>query len=139
MQDEKDPRAELEQLAELLRSLSSSRSLHFSAPTIRLMTGAADAIARYLSGEAGSLDAAFGLTPKRGRPGKPDEHEGIARRIDDMREADMSWLDITDALSKEGCTVTDERTLRRIHLEFWVKLRTEEMNRVWPPDEGDGA
>ena len=41
----------------------------------------ADAIEKFLSGEAKSLDAAFGVEPRRGAPNKHAKHMALARKI----------------------------------------------------------
>lgn len=101
---------------------------------------AADAIERYLDGKVKSLDAAFGLRPKRGAPRKDDEHIVIAREVFNMRLAGKSWFDVANELSAKGCAVTDERTLRGILKQFFATLAAadSQLDELLP-DSDSGA
>lgn len=130
MQDEDDPRVRLTRFAEQLRKLSFP-----SSPiSIALATFVADALDRYLSGDSESLDAAFGLTPRQGRPRDLEKHDAIAREIHAMKLEGKSWRDIADELNQ--CGVSDERTLRRIDNEFKVGLMAED---VWRQLKDEGG
>lgn len=83
---------------------------------------AADAIDRYLAGKVNSLDAAFGLTPKRGAPSKDEKHIAIAREIVEMRLNGDSWIEIAQTFSTKNNSVSDERTLRRIFHKYFAAL-----------------
>lgn len=87
------------------------------------------AIQAFLSGEAETLDAAFGLKPEqRGAPGYPQRNEDIARKIYELRKAGKSWLDIgNDDYFKKKYGVTDLRTLRRYYAEHRIALLSEEL------------
>lgn len=129
-----DTREKLADFARRLRKLSFPTS----PIPVDLTRFVAGAIESYLCGQYPSLDAAFGLTPKKGRPRKLQEHEAIARDIFLMRLANKPWKDITDAMVAKGSKITDERTLRRIDEEFFIKLGSEEIARRlgWLPRDG---
>lgn len=120
-----DTREKLADFARRLRKLSFPTS----PIPIDLARFVAGAIESYLCGQHPSLDAAFGLTPKKGAPRTLQEHEAIARDIFLMRLANKSWKDICHAMAAKGCKITDERTLRRIDEEFSIKLGSEEVAR----------
>lgn len=116
---EPHPRFKLKKLAKQLRKLSFPTS----PISIELARYATDAIEKFLSGECKSLDAAFGVAPKRGAPGWPKERVKMAREIFKMRCAGKSWHDIERTLKVERVT------LRRIYSEFNVRLRSRELVR----------
>jgi hypothetical protein len=87
---------------------------------------AAEAIESYLAGRARSLDEAFGLTRKRGRPAKDDEHKEIARRALPRRLEGKPWEAIAEELG-----VQDERTLRRQYKRHFTEVAAEKIQ----PDE----
>lgn len=128
-------RETLARLAEHLRRQKLPVPVEGRILPIKWAAKAADAIERYLSGEAKSLDAAFGLTPQRGRPTtKAGEHKAIARVAGELKLAGNSWTDVCDALSTRGATVTDVRTVRRIvdeySNEFFVVTAEDKITRV---------
>ncbi len=83
---------------------------------------AAEAIESYLAGRARSLDEAFGLTRKRGRPAKDDEHREIARRVLRLRlERERKPL---EAIAEE-LGVQDVRTLRRQYKKHFPEVAAE--------------
>jgi hypothetical protein len=129
-----DTREKLADFGSHLRKLSFPTS----PIPIDLARFVADAIESYLGSHSPSLDAAFGLTPKRGRPKKLEEHEAIARDMFHMRLANKSWKDICDAMVAKGSKITDERTLRRIEEESFIKLGSEELARRlgWLREDG---
>lgn len=86
---------------------------------------AAHAIENYLQGKSPSLDAAFGLTNKSGRPPDTNKHKVIAKKIFDMRMNNKSWNEIYDSLSDDNCTVTDPRSLQRIYNNFFIQIASE--------------
>jgi len=132
LHDEQDTRAKLACFAQQLRELSFPTS----TISIDLAEFVASALESYCTGGTKSLDASFGLTPKRGAPGDPTKREAIARKIFAMRLSEMSWKEIADAFSAQGSNVTDERTLRRIYDEFDVKIMREELCRRLAPNSG---
>jgi len=107
-----------------LRMMSEQlRELSFPASTISLDLAAyvADAFDAYLQGRARSLDAAFGLTAKRGAPStRLAEHKAIAAEILAMKREGKSWVDITEAL--QSCGISDERELRRLYVVHRVEV-----------------
>lgn len=122
-----ETRNKLEKFANQLRKLTFPTS----PISIDLAKFVASALDRYLSDGEKSLDAAFGLTPRRGAPRrKDDEHEALARRVFAMRD-EKSWQEIFDILSSEGCAVTDERTIERIYDNFRVRLLQEKIEEEW--------
>lgn len=124
-----------ESLEKLDRFASQLRKLTFptSPISIDLARFVAAAIDRCLHGDEKSLDAAFGLTAKRGAPRRQDdEHEKLARRVFTLRELDdKSWKEIVNTISEEGWAITDERTIRRIYDEFGVRLILEKIDAEW--------
>jgi hypothetical protein len=86
----------------------------------------AEAVESYLAGRAKSLDEAFGLTRKRGRPAKDDEHKKIARRVLQLRLDRRAWEAIAEELG-----VQDERTLRRRYRKHFSEVVAEKIR----PDE----
>jgi len=77
-----ETRAKLQELVKQLRKLS------FPSSPIDVEDAqfVASAFERYLTGKAKTLDAAFGLAPKRGAPRKNAKHEAIARKVDKLRK-----------------------------------------------------
>lgn len=109
-----DNKERLERFARQLRKLTFPTS----PISIDLTRFVATAIEGYLRGDHKSLDAAFGLTAKRGAPRRQDdEHEKLARRVFTLRELeDKSWKEVMDELATED-NVLDERTIRGIFRE----------------------
>lgn len=102
----------------LYRQPNASNQLRFVARAIRV----------FLMGKGKiSLDAAFGLTSKRGAPGWPEVRFAMAEEIHRMRPAGSSWKDIAKALEKKGYKDTDTGTLRRIYREFQTVLTSDEL------------
>jgi len=89
----------------------------------------ATAIEDYLCSPAKTLDAAFGLGAKRGRPvSKTTEHEALAQRVFDLRMDGKSWKEIADILSKSRTNgEPDIRTVRRIYAPHFVPLALEKI------------
>lgn len=118
-----DARSDLARLASYLRESENVRTRmnpHL-IPVGNWEARVTRAIERYLSGEAKSLDAAFGLTPARGRPRKRDEHEAMSHQVWGMRKAGKSWRDITNEIGR------DVRTLQRLVARFLPKLAAKEI------------
>jgi len=127
-----EARAKLQKLVEQLRSYPSSPI----TGEIELAEFAAKAFERYLTGEVKTLDAAFRLKRGRGAPKtKTTEHEEIARLIFQMRLSNKSWKKIADELY-DSVDVSDERTLRRIYDDCFVKVASEEMVRRLNSEDG---
>ncbi|MBN9123211.1 MAG: hypothetical protein BGO99_02065 [Nitrosospira sp. 56-18] len=80
------------------------------------------AIEKYLEGKTKSLDAAFGLTPKRGVPGFPRRRKDLAMEILKMRLCGNSWTEISNKFLTH-----DERQLRRIYGEFREQVIAQEL------------
>ena len=112
---QREAREILEWLAKLLRNyrtpIRPKEALH-----------AAEAIESYLAGRARSLDEAFGLTRKRGRPAKDDEHKEIVRRALQLLFEGKSWRAIAEELG-----VQDERTLRRLCKRYFTEVAAEKI------------
>ena len=125
----------LTRFAEQLRTLSFPTS----PISIDLAKYVADSINSYLDHSAATLDAAFGLRGKRGRPTKTSEHLAMARNIGAMRIQGKSWKNISDEFGSFEDGVTDERTLRRIWDEHRWTLWAEELSAPWSDDNESGA
>jgi len=89
----------------------------------------AGALNKYLSGDAPSLDHAFGLIAPKQRPKKTEEHVALARRILAMKLEGKSWKDIVDTLATDGASVTDPRSLKRIYDEYEIPALADELCR----------
>lgn len=79
-----------------------------------------------------TLDRALGLSKGRGSPGKPDDHEKLARRIFELRLQEKSWKDIASSIAattKKDENAPDVRTLQRIYAKHKTKLLAEEISR----------
>jgi hypothetical protein len=124
-------------LEKLSKFVSELKALTFpsSNVSIELAQLVSTAIESYLKGESKSLDKAFGLTPKRGKPGAPKHRKVIATKILKKQLAGKSWKEIKNELDEDGqinksdFIVPDERELRRIAKEFEVETWSEELIR----------
>ena len=77
-----------------------------------------------------SLDAAFGMTPKRGAPRNPSKVKTrltLAQKIFALRLVGKSWYDIEKELENQGYQNIDARSLRRTYEEFKVRLLAKEL------------
>ncbi|MCW5879710.1 MAG: hypothetical protein KIS91_02065 [Anaerolineae bacterium] len=86
------------------------------------------ALKAYLEGQEPSLERAFGLAAKRGRPTSP-AHLDIARRILRYRLDGMTWDRIAETFENEGRA--DSRELRRIYEQHKVAVLSELMDESW--------
>lgn len=126
---DKDPRERLRKLAAQLRELQHPDTVDADADgwvELRLVDAAswaADAIDRFLNGEEPSLDAAFGVAPRRGVKGNPLARWRLALKVEAMRRAGKSWKQIGDTLDY------DVRELQRIRDRFDVDLISLELGR----------
>lgn len=111
----------IEKLQTLVRKLKAKR---FSGSTIpfELAKFASSAIENYLDGDTKSLDAAFGLTPKRGAPGRPEYRLDCARKSLQMKLKGLSWKKIADEFPNDN-----ERNIRRHYKEFKNQVMSEEI------------
>lgn len=79
----------------------------------------ADAIERYLRGEAKTMDHALGLVAPRGvlgsKHGKPGKHARLAIDLEKMLRAGHSWKQISRDIAEIYEDGFDERDLRRIY------------------------
>ena len=129
--------SQLKTLEKLSKFVSELKALTFpsSNVSIELAQLVSTAIESYLKGESKSLDKAFGLTPKRGKPGAPKQRKVIATKILKKQLAGKSWKEIINELKKErdpniiDHIVPDERELRRIAKEYQVVTWSEELIR----------
>ena len=92
---------------------------------VRRLKFIADAIDKFLSGEAKSLDAAFGVKPRRGAPNKHAEHMDIARPIYSLMRQGRSWKEIYNELD-----IKDDRAARRAIKECLNELMAEEIAAI---------
>jgi hypothetical protein len=91
----------------------------------------ASALESYLDGKSKSLDAAFGLTPKRGAPRKQEIKKLIAREFLKKELEGKPVQTILDELSEEMSRLHqyDDREVRRIRKEYEVLTMSEELGR----------
>lgn len=121
-------RALLERVAEHLRRQTLPQPVEGRVVPIAWAARAAEAIERYLAGETKSLDAAFGLTPRRGAPRtRQATQEDIARKVFDLRYTGRSWKQVADKASEDEWSVTDQRSLRRIWDDFAALVLSDEI------------
>jgi len=76
-----------------------------------------------------TLDAAFGLAPKRGRPSDPNRNESIARHIFALRLEGKTWPEIVGIVNDPFGPQRDESDIRKIYRAHRVTLMTEEISR----------
>jgi len=98
-----------------LRDLLSGQVIPSSS-----LTELASALERYLSGQAPSLEAAFGLSAARGAPvTMAKQHRDIAKHIIDMKDSGATWETI------EGALGVDAAQLRRIYKRYGAEVLCE--------------
>lgn len=117
-------------LRELARRLGAQRDPR-STVGAALAHWAAAAILAKLDGPEKSLDAAFGLVNKGGRPRK--NREALMREVFALRMQGLSWIDVANKLG-----IDDERELRRQYREAVVPLMAEQIAadlKLEPDDE----
>ena len=118
------------------------RKLSFPTSPIQvdLAMFVADALERYLhDGTPGiSLDAAFGLAPRRGRPPDIERTLEMATRIYALKLEGKSWMAITEAINSAHGPQLGEREIRRIFETHQHTVRAEEMSRRWLADDENG-
>ncbi len=117
---DKHPRYKIKALRKQLRKLSFPTS----PISVNLARFAADAFDKYLTAECPTLDAAFGLSKKRGVPGWPKMRLKMAKDIYRLRKAGKSWSKVQDELSS-SYSDTDLGTLKRTYKEFRVHLMSK--------------
>ena len=129
---EEQQKDKLRELASQLRSPSNP-----TAPiSDSLAIWAGEAIERYLSGEEISLDAAFGVRPKPGRPEEIERRLPIAVEILDLLLEGKKFPEITDILNKDDPNAAlEESALRKIFKEFRIDVMAI---KVGPPNAADG-
>lgn len=120
--------SQLETLKKLKKFSSELKELTFPSSTISLELAefVSTAIESFLKKDSKSLDEAFGLTPKKGAPGFPEQRKDTARKTDEMRLAGKSWLEVTDSLNSQNVNY-DVREIRRIDKEFEVLTMRERL------------
>ncbi len=124
LRTEPHPRYKIKQLSKQLRKLS----LPTSPISVDLARFAADAFDKYLTGEYRTLDAAFGLSKKRGVPGWPKMRLKMAKDIYELRKAGKSWSEVQKRLASRY-TDTDPGTLKRTYKEFRVHLMRKSVSK----------
>lgn len=126
----------MDKTADEVRSLLTEfctelRALKF--PTSPISVGAAefvaDAFERYISNEVQTLDAAFDLTPRKGRPKNEEKRESDARKMAALLSAGKSWDEVADGMARFEGDQPDKRTLRRLHKDYETKFMAEELTR----------
>jgi hypothetical protein len=111
----------VEKLARFVDELKK-QSFPTSTISLNLAEFVSSAIERYLEGKTKSLDAAFGLTPKRGVPGFPRRRKDLAMEILKARLRGSSWKEISDKFPNH-----DERRLHRVYGEFKDQVFAQEL------------
>jgi hypothetical protein len=120
---DKHPRYKIKALSKRLRKLSFP-----SSPIpLELATFAADAFDKFLTGQSPTLNAAFGLSKKRGAPGWPKTRLKMAKDIYKLRKEEKSWSEVQKELASRY-NDTDLGTLKRTYKEFVVHLMSKS---VW--------
>jgi hypothetical protein len=120
-----EAREKLKEFASQLKRLSFP-----SSPiSIELAKFVEVALENYLDKKAKSLDAAFGLNPKRGTKGyRRDFNRKRAEQIMRLRLDGKSWMDIANNLGGKDGIPKDEREIRRIADEFMIEIMAEEIS-----------
>lgn len=119
MKDERD--IVREKLAKFVDELNE-QTFPTSTISIELAQFVASAMQSFLEKKSKSLDAAFGLTPKRGAPGYKQLKFDTAKKMLQLELAGKSKKEIADEIPR-----FDERKLRRIAAEFEVETTSEEI------------
>ncbi len=129
LRSEPHPRFRIKQLSGGLRKLTFP-----SSPIpLDLARFAANAFDKYLSGQARTLDAAFGLGRKRGTPGWPRTRLKMAKAIYDLRKSGNSWSKVQKRLASHHFD-TDLGTLKRTYKEFQVHLMSKSVWNLLKPE-----
>jgi hypothetical protein len=129
LRTEPHPRHKIKQLSKQLRKLSFPTS----PISVDLARFAADAFDRFLTGQARTLNEAFGLTRKRGVPGWPKVRLKMAKEIYELRKNRTSWSKIQEYLASRY-TDTDLGTLKRTYKEFRVHLMSKSVVNLLKSD-----
>ena len=102
--------------------------------SVKLARFAADAFDNYLSGNARTLDAAFGLAKKRGVPGWPKARLKMAKEVYALKKANKSWSQVQQELERQGYKDTDLGTIKRTFKEFRVPLMAKTISESLKAD-----
>ena len=129
LRTEPHPRYKIKQLSKQLRKLSFP-----SSPIpVDLARFAADAFDKFLTGQARTLDKAFGLSRKRGVPGWPKVRLKMAKEIYELKTNRTSWSKVQKRLASRY-TDTDLGTLKRTWKEFQVHLMSKSVVNLLKSD-----
>jgi len=123
---EPEPREILALLAKHLQKLNLPLPVNGQDVPVKWAKKAADNIEKYLSGEEDSLDAAFDLKKKRGRPTDPSTRKMIARLARSRRKENKTWNEIKNELEASENIFKDESIIREYFHEFEHELMIEE-------------
>ena len=130
----KSSKGKLVKLAKQLRKLT----VPTSPISVELAAWMASAIEAYVykDSQIKTMDAALGLSPKRGAPGDPAKREKIAREIYPMKKAGTKWKPIASTIGARYPGFDQTVTIKRIWKEFFIKLASEEsLDEEWPESE----
>lgn len=119
------PRYKIKELSKQLRKLS----FPISPISVSLAKFAADAFDKYLTGQYRTLDAAFGLSKKRGTPGWPKMRLKMAEDIYNLRKDGKSWTKVQKELASRY-NDTDLGTLKRTYKEFRIHLMSQSVLKL---------
>lgn len=126
---EPHPRYKIKELSKQLRKLSFPTS----PISVNLARFAADAFDKFIDGQSPTLDAAFGLSKKRGVPGWPKMRLKMAKAIYELKKDGKSWSEIQKALESRYSD-TDLGTLKRTYKEFHVHLMSKSVSNLLKSD-----
>ena len=93
------------------------------------MAWGAAALSTFLDGSVPTLNHAFGLTLKASRPRDDDRRRELAAKASDLKQAGCTWKQVADAFYESGESITDDRSIRSLVLEYRVELISREVSR----------
>jgi hypothetical protein len=129
LRKEPSPRYKIKALSKQLHKLSFPTS----PISVGLARFAADAFDKFLTGQSPTLDAAFGLSKKRGVPGWPKMRLKMAKDIYELKKDRNSWAEVQKELASRY-NDTDLGTLKRTYKEFRVHLMSKSISKLLKSD-----
>ena len=126
MNEQQEARELLEKLAEHLRKQKLPTTVQGKAVSLPWAVKSAECIESYLNGDKNSLDEAFGLKRRKGRPSKPEYREKIARQAIAWKSKDMLWEEVVSKFESEKNIYLDESVIRAYATEFAHKIMIDD-------------